>query len=72
MNVVPLPNAHRASALVEAEALVDRIKAGEVVSFTVVMEHPSGTYSIAGPSTLSRLQTAGALLEAAVQRLQKP
>ncbi len=36
-----------------------------------INELKGGTYAISGTSTLSRLQTAGALLDAAVARLQE-
>lgn len=49
--------------------LLRRAQAGEIVAVTGVMEFPSGTYTTFGGSTMSRLQTAGALLEAAVIRL---
>jgi len=50
--------------------LADRAEAGEIVSVTVVAEHPDFSYSISGSPTLSRLQTMGALLDAAIMRSQ--
>lgn len=48
--------------------LVERADAGEIVGVTVVSEHPDGTYGVTGSQTLSRLQTMGALLDAAIMR----
>lgn len=50
--------------------LLVRCESGSVIGITTVEEHPEGTYSLRGASTLSRLQTAGALLDAAVTRLK--
>lgn len=72
LQVVPLPSKQRESALSEAEALLEGVQEGRIVGFTAVLEHPDGTYSVGGPATLSRLQSAGALLDAAITRLSKP
>ncbi len=71
MNLVEFPNQLKDGCMEAARILTERIEAGEVTAFTVVMEHPDGTYSVGGPATLSRLQTAGALLDAAMRRLDR-
>lgn len=70
VELVELPNKQKETCREEAQSLLDRIESGNVVAFTVVLEHPDGTYSIGGSGTLSRLQMAGALLDAAVTRLK--
>lgn len=57
------------SALAELRALVEQAEAGEIIAVTGVVEFPDGTYRTFGSSTLSRLQSSGALLEAAIMRL---
>lgn len=44
-------------------------QSGDLVALTGVAEYRGGTYAHIGSSTMSRLQTSGALLEAAVKRL---
>lgn len=51
------------------EALLSEAQGGEIVGLTVVLEYKGGSYCVGGPRVMSRLQTAGALLEAAVKRL---
>jgi hypothetical protein len=50
--------------------LADRADSGEVIAVTTVVELSDGTYRIENTGTLSRLQTIGALFEAACQRAQ--
>lgn len=69
LQVVEFPNQQKDACLDEARAMLERIEAGEVIAFTAVLEHPDGTYSVGGPGTMSRLQSAGALLDAAIRRL---
>lgn len=52
--------------LLELLAQADR---GEVLAVFGVVERPNGCYEDFGSSTMSRLQTAGALLESACLRL---
>ena len=56
----------------EIESLLEEAKAGRVVGCTFMVEYSDGTYCINGTATTSRLQTAGMLLEAAVDRLKSP
>jgi hypothetical protein len=70
MNVVPMPNQHRQSCIEYARDLLARCESGAVVGLTVLEETPDGTYTTGGSATLSRLQTAGALLDAAITRLK--
>jgi hypothetical protein len=69
LSVVTLPDRQKEACAEAARDLLARIEAGEVVGLTIIMEHPNGTYTVGGPGTMSRLQTAGALLDAAVKRL---
>jgi len=50
---------------------LDKAKSGELTGITIMSEFKGGTYSLGGSSTMSRLQTAGILLEAAISRLMK-
>ena len=59
-------------SLVEyAEGLLDRAKKGDVIAITAVEEYPDGTYNTCGSSVSSRTQTAGMLLDAAINRLSR-
>lgn len=51
--------------------LADKADRGEIIAVTVISELPGGYYSIGGSRTLSRLQTMGALLDAAIMRSQE-
>lgn len=51
--------------------LLERAEAGEIIAVTGVAEIDGGTYRHFGSSTMSRLQTSGALLEAAIERLNE-
>lgn len=57
-----------ASYLRELAAQADR---GEIIAITVVIENANGTYTLGGTRTLSRLQTMGALMDAAFWRSQE-
>lgn len=68
MQLVKMPE--RPGGAVEyVRGLLARCEAGEVVAVTALEEHPGGTYAVGGSSAMSRLQMAGALLDAAVTRL---
>jgi hypothetical protein len=58
---------HDAIALVNE--LIPRLEAGEVVGLTLVLELDGGCYTTQASGTFSRLQTAGALLESAIRRV---
>lgn len=51
--------------------LAERAERGEIVAVTVVTEFADGCYGISGSPVLSRLQTMGALLDAAIMRSQE-
>lgn len=55
-------------AAVKLRELAARADAGEIVSVTVVAEHPDNSYSITWSQSLSRLQSMGALLDAAIAK----
>lgn len=59
----------QASAIAYARELLARCEAGEVVAVTALEEMPGGRYQIHASESANRLQTAGALLEAAIARL---
>lgn len=69
LTVVPLPARLREESIAHAEGLLARCISGETVAVTSIEEKPDGTYSVEGSGTLSRLQTAGVLLDAAMRRL---
>lgn len=48
--------------------LADKADRGEIIAVTVITEEPEGYYDVCGTRTLSRLQTIGALFEAALLR----
>ncbi|KRA74252.1 hypothetical protein ASD78_12220 [Lysobacter sp. Root667] len=51
--------------------LAEKADRGEIIAVTVISEYPNGCYGIGGSRTLSRLQTMGALLDAAIMRSQE-
>ena len=57
------------SAVDYVRALLARCESGEVVAVTTVEELKGGTYVVLGSTSSSRTQTAGMLLDAAIQRL---
>lgn len=67
MKVVELK---RNELLIECvQELLRDCESGEVVAVTIISEHKSGMYRTRGTSVRSRLQMAGALFEAAMDRL---
>lgn len=59
----------RGSAIKELREALELAESGEIIACYGVLESRNGTYRHFGSATMSRLQTAGALLECAVQRL---
>ena len=51
------------------EQALERAKESQIIGVTVIEENREGCYTIGGPSSMNRLQTAGALFDAAVSRL---
>lgn len=50
--------------------VLSQLESGEAISVCGIVETNDGCYRPFGSSTMSRLQTAGALLECAVERLK--
>ena len=67
--VAILPHPSTASAVDEARALLARCESGETVEFSTFERRRAGEYDIRGSAVCNRLETAGALLEAAIKRL---
>jgi hypothetical protein len=59
----------RNSTIETLKALLAEAEAGQVITVTGIAENSDGTYRNFGSTTMSRLQTSGALLEAAINRL---
>lgn len=59
----------RESALKTLEKLRAEIESGETIAISGIAESSDGGYHMFGSETMSRLQTAGALLECAIARL---
>ena len=64
-----IESAPQRSAIEYAKELLARCEAGEVVAVTALEEQPCGLYQVRTSESPNRLQTAGALLEAAITRL---
>lgn len=58
-----------ASAAEKLESLAAAARRGEVTGFHGIAEYADGTYQVHCTNSLSRLQSAGALLDAAIARL---
>lgn len=58
-------------AAAKLRSLAERADTGEIIGVTVVYELSSGSYGVVGSRTLSRLQTMGALLDAAIMRSEE-
>lgn len=71
LTLVTSPEKTRLSALEALDALRKEIESGDVIAITGIAERGDGTYRSFGSSTMSRLQTAGALLECAITRLDE-
>lgn len=61
----------RAEAVELLRDLLARAESGEVIAVSGIAEEPGGTYFNFSSATMSRLQTAGALLESAIARLEE-
>ena len=61
---------HKDLLLAELTKLHEYATENDVVSMTGIMELTDGSYFTFGSGSMSRLRTAGALLEAAMHRLQ--
>lgn len=72
-NVTPLltvVDKNNEETITQLRDALRRAEAGEVIAVSGILELSTGDYMSFGSPTLSRLQTAGALLELAVQRLR--
>lgn len=65
-----LKNKRNESTVDYVRGLLARCESGEVVAVTVLTETSDGMFAVGGSSVSSRLATAGALLDAAMTRLQ--
>lgn len=63
------PDRNNQQVMEMLEDMLKQAKSGELIAVTGIMEYRCGSYGQFGSSTMSRLQTSGALLEAAVKRL---
>lgn len=61
----------RDEAVATLRQLLADAEAGEIIAVSGIAELAGGSYRQFGSATMSRLQTAGALLELAVQRLDQ-
>ena len=50
--------------------VLGEVESGDAIAVYGIVEYKTGTYRQFGSATMSRLQTAGALLECAVERLK--
>lgn len=62
---------HKDIVLTELTKLHEYASENDVVSMTGIMELSDGSYFHYGSGTISRLRSAGALLEAAINRLNQ-
>ena len=69
LSIVPNSRKYNRTAVTRAIDLAKRAKAGEIVGFTGIAQLSGGGYEIVGSTTWSRLESAGALLDAAITRL---
>jgi len=69
--LLPVKERHNKSVVLRAVDLARRGRSGEVVGFTGIAQLKGGGYEIVGSTTWSRLESAGALLDAAISRLQQ-
>lgn len=70
-NVVGLPKKINTDALELVKSIIPRIESGEIVGVTFAIEESGGSYTTMGSTSMSRLQTAGLLLDLAMMRLQE-
>lgn len=61
----------RDEAVETLRQLLRAAESGEILAVSGIAELPGGSYRQFGSATMSRLQTAGALLELAVSRLDQ-
>lgn len=71
VRLVTARDACTATAVEVLRELLAEAEAGQIIAVTGIRENLDGTYRQFGSSTMSRLQTSGALLEAAITRLQE-
>lgn len=70
MKVVGLDNAVRNEVIAVAKKILDTCEKREAHTITCVIEFTDGTYLTTGSKAKSRLESAGLLLEMAIDRLQ--
>lgn len=69
-NIVEIKSKPNQDAIDILEKLIGQVERREVTGISVVVENNDGTYHVEGSSTLSRLQTVGALMDIIVNRLK--
>ena len=70
-NVVEIPKKINYDALEVVKSIIPRIESGEIVGVTFAIEESDGSYTTMGSTSMSRLQTAGLLLDLAIKRLEQ-
>lgn len=71
LKLIAEPDKCRQDAIEAIAEVRKELDSGEAISVYGIVENKDGTYRHFGSSTMSRLQTAGALLECAIARLDK-
>lgn len=69
-NIVEIKTKPNQLAIDILKDIIEKIERCEITGISVVVENNDGTYRIEGSSTLSRLQTVGALMDLIVNRLK--
>ena len=69
-NIREMPKKINQDAINELEDVLAGIRRGEITGVTITCENSDNTYTTRGSCTLSRLQSAGVLLEMAIGRLK--
>lgn len=70
-NLVEIPKKINYDALEVVKSIIPRIESGEIVGVTLAIEESDGSYTTMGSTSMSRLQTAGLLLDLAIKRLER-
>lgn len=70
LTVLPIEGKANQGLVDFVSSLLERCLTGDVIAVTVLEELPGGEYTVKASATQDRLHTAGALLDAAISRLQ--
>lgn len=60
----------QANAIKALEQIIADVRNGEIMEFIGMVTMPSGQYRLVGGNTMDRHETAGMLLELAIERLR--